>query len=705
MFENAKWIARQPRPFTYTAPAPYIGKSFTVDSKPQKVMLTYCAVGFGVAYINGKTVTDDVLTTPLSNYDKSVYYNTYDVTELICTGKNTLCFILGNGLYNDDNDHWGMSGATWRDIPRVIASLDITYEGGKKVITTDSSWKCADSPLTYNNIRCGEDYDARLEIDLWPFPDFDAPVWSAVSVKSGPGGKLKPNMIPPIRRIREIVPQSLGRNVYDLGENISGWVEFTVNGNAGDTVRVVYAERLNDDGSIDNTNENELIKELGRIQSDNYILKGGVDETWAPIFTYHGFRYFTLETDATLVSVKGVLAHTDLTAVGEFECSDEMLNKIHLASVKSTLTCYHSIPEDCPQREQNGWTGDAAASAEQAIMNFDMTSAYKQWIDDFADTMRENGQLPCINPNPGKGWYGSWDGGPAWDGALFVIPYALYRYTGDTELIFRHYEKFERYLSYIDTIRDGYTVSSGLGDWNPPSGKRISHKITQTCHYHSTAKIMAEFARITGRSAEPYEVLAANIRADYRKKFIESDIPDMNTQSAIASGIYHGMYEPHEVQAFADKLCELIKANGYHTDCGYLGTKAIFAALSEAGHADVLYRMVTNPTPPSYAYWIFNGMDTLCERWNMTASHNHHYFSEVDHWFYKYLAGIRLSPDGIEVAPIFIDGITWVRARHRDISVYYDEDKLVITVPEPAVLTLGSNKIPLHEGTNEISRK
>lgn len=705
MFTNAKWITRQPRPYSLTAPAPYLRKRFNLDGNVTSARLYMCAVGLGVCEINGKKVTEDLLTTPVSNYDKSVYYNVYDVTDKLIAGRNAIGFILGNGVYNDNNDHWGMSAATWRDLPKVIAKLTVVFrDGSTKDILTDASFVTHAGPTTYNNVRCGEEYDARLAIDGWSDPNLDEAGWDRAVIKPGPGGKLKPNIMPPIRRIEEITPVRLENGVFDLGKNISGHVKFKVRGNSGNTVRVVYAEKLNADGSINNENENDLIRELGRIHSDDYILRGGETEEWEPSFTYHGFRYFTLETNAELVSVKGVLHYTDLEKIGNFECSDEMLNKIHSASVASTLTCFHSIPEDCPQREQQGWTGDAVLSAEQSILNFDMTAAYSQWLDDFADEQRPNGVFPCIIPCPGRGWYGTWDGGPAWDGSFILIPYYLYKYTGNKALIEKYFDRFVSYLDYLDSIRDGYIVNAGLGDWNPPSKKRIDHRITQTCCYHTLAKTVGECAGLLGKDPTPYTELAEKIRASYKERYIDGTSPDMNTQSAIASGIYHGMYAGEEKDAAVSELVKLIEDNGCHFDTGCHGTKAIFTALSENGYAELVYKMVTNPTAPSYAYWINNGMTTLCERWGMEASHNHHYFSEVDHWFYKYLAGINITPDGVVIKPCFIDSIEWVRASHRDVSVYYDKEQIKVTLPCAGKLILGDKTAALKTGENIISR-
>lgn len=710
MFENAKWI-RYKKPNTrygygLELPMPYIRKSFHIQKEVENITLNICALGYGVCYINGKPVTRDLLTTLISAYDKTVYYNEYDITNLVFTGENVIGVMLGNGWYNDSCENWGFVHATWRDMPKLLAEIKIIYtDGSVDTISSNSGWKMHAGPLVYNNARCGEVYDARLEIEGWNLPGFCEDDWDSSLVMNGPGGILKKNIIPPIRHIRTIKPVQLENGVYDLQENISGWVKFKVQGNAGDTVKVIYAERLHPDGTIDNENENALNKSLNRIQSDEYILKGGAPEEWEPMFTYHGFQYFVIEGNAKVLDVEGKLVHTDLQKVGDFECSDEILNKLHRASVQSTLTNYFGIPTDCPQREQNGWSGDAAISAEQSIMNFDMTSVYTKWMDDFRDAQRPDGQLPSVIPNPaGFGW----NGGPAWDGAFILIPYYLYLYTGDKSLIEKHYNDFVKYMDFLNTLaeEDGLT-SVALGDWAPPPKNygRIDSRIVNNCYYHTLVVVMGKCATILGKDASYYEELAEKIKKSYQKNYISVKAPDTDTQSAIACAIYHGMYDEKDIPTAVAELVELIKENDNHFHTGILGTKAMFTVLSEHGYIDLLYKMVTNPTMPSYAYWINQGMTTLCEHWDMSASRNHHMFSEVDFWFYKYLAGIRICKDEIMIKPYFIENVKWVRCHHRDISVYWDEDKVVVHVPKKAQLILNNEKIELKPGKNIVERK
>lgn len=349
-------------------------------------------------------------------------------------------------------------------MPKLLAEILIYYkDGSMEQIATDSGWKMYAEPLLYNHSRSGEIYDARLEIEGWNLSNFNEEGWEGGRVTNDP------------------------------------------------------------DGTLNYENENVLNQSLNRIQSDEYILKGTEEETWESMFTYHGFRYFQIEETPKIPEVTAKRIHTDLETIGDFQCSDEMLNQIHRASVRSTLTNCFGIPTDCPQREQLGWTGDAAISAEQSIM------------------------------------------------------------------------------------------------------------------------------KLLGKDPTNYRELVQRIRQAYYRNYILPQAPDMDSQSAIACGIYHGMYEQKDIPAAVNRLVQLIEEDQEHFHTGILGTKAMFTVLTENGYADFLYRMITNPTMPSYAYWIRQGMTTLCEHWNMTASRNYHMFSEVDFWFYKYLAGIQIQREEINL--------------------------------------------------------
>ncbi|HJA93119.1 MAG TPA: family 78 glycoside hydrolase catalytic domain [Candidatus Eisenbergiella merdipullorum] len=673
---------------------------FSVKKKPGKAKLSVCCLGYGTVYINGKRVTQDVLTTPFTRFDQRVIYQIYDVDEFVSKGKNVIAVHLGNGWYNDVAETWDYEKAVWRHHPKMIASLELTWKDGEKdYIKTGSGWKAQEGPVTYNHIREGECVDARKVIKGWNEADFDDSLWLTADICRGPGGKLEQTNMPPERIIRRLEGRLLRNGIYDFGENISGWVCFTGRAPAGHETSLYFSERYQD-GELDRKNICEFtLHELKHC--DQYIFRGEGKEAFCPEFQYHGFRYVKVENPPGDFIIWAVEVHTDLKQVGDFSCSDKTLNQIHRMCVRSTLSNYHGIPTDCPHREQNGWTGDALLSSEQALLNFDMRDAYEKWMKDFIDVQRPNGQVPGIVPT--SGWGYNWGSGPAWDSAMIHIPWYVYQNTQDISLLSLMWDAMEKYMSYMESMEEDGIVEYGLGDWCPPPGAVLCPTaVTDTAYYYRNACIMAQAAQVLGKEGERYGKLAVRIRKAFRKKFMSGDIREDKSQTSVACKIYQGLCDPEEIPAAAAHLAELLRHNNYHIDCGILGTKYIFSALSENGYAEELYRMVTNPEMPGYGYWVKQGMTTLCEHWQMKSSLNHHMFSEVDCWFYRFLGGIRISEKGVEICPVFLKELDFVNASHRDIQVFYDRKRLQVTVPCKAKVILNGNVFMVGPGRHEF---
>ncbi len=700
MFEKAKWIASREVGKTE---APIFRKEFDAKAGVSKAVLYACGLGLGMYYVNGKKVTDEVLLTPLTRFDKRLLFNEFDVTALVQEGGNCVGVELGNGWYNDIGAVWDFEKADWRHHPKLILQLDVTYaDGSVESIVSNSSWKASTGALVYNHVRHGEKYDARLEKCGWNTFGYNESDWCDTFVCRSPGGIMYLAVHTPIRITGTFNVQKKIGNVLDFGQNMSGWVKIKGKGNAGDTVTLIYSERQNDDGTLDTENINAF-RAGEQPHTDIYIFKGEGVEEYAPKFVYHGFRYVEVQGAPEGLEVIAEVVHTDFTIVGEFECSDDMLNKIHMLGRWATLTNFHGIPTDCPHREQNGWTGDALISTDQALMNYDIVSCYKKWLNDFKDVQRPSGQIPGIVPT--SGWGYNWGSGPAWDSAMVQIPYLIYNYTGDKSAIEQMWDNNELYMGFMDSMAEDYIVNYGLGDWLPPKGAKICPEVvTDTGYYYANAMFMAKSAKAIGKCAAKYEELAANIKAAFRAKFIKDGIVESDSQTSTACAIYWGLYNQDEIPAAAAHLNELVKEKDYHIDCGILGTKYIFTALSENGYIDTLYKMVTNPTMPSYAYWVHQGMTTMGEEWDMTNSRNHHMFSEVCLWFYKHVAGIRLSPEGLVIRPYFISELDWVKAKHKDISVCWNKEYIEVTSPTDFTLELGGKSIPLNSGTHKVMR-
>lgn len=700
MLKEAKWIAT---PATEQA-APLFRREFQVEEGLCEARLSVCGLGYGVVTLNGCPVTEDVLTTPFTRFDATVLYQVYDVKSLLAPGCNAAGVMLGNGWYNEIASTWDYEKASWRHHPKLIFQLELIYAHGRReYIVSDSSWKTADGPCRWNHLRCGENWDARLEQPGWEQPGFDDSTWQQAFVCRTPGGQLRQAELPPIRVMETLPFKEVFPGVYDLGRNISGWARIQVQGEAGASVDLIYSERMNADGTLDRANINTFCD--GTLDHrDRYTLKGGEPECWEPRFCYHGFRYVQVEGEARLLGMEGRVVHTALDIVGEFSCSDDVLNQIHQAARYSTLYNYHGIPTDCPHREQNGWTGDALLSSEQALMNYNMIAAYRKWLGDFRDVQRPSGQLPGVVPT--GGWGFNWGSGPAWDSALILIPYYMWNYWNDLSAAREFWPNMERYMDFMESMSENGLVDFGLGDWCPPNNAVFCPPmLTDTAYCYADAAAMTEMAVALGKPDQRWKKLAADTKAAFRAKFMRQGKVEPESQTAYACAIYQGLLEPWELAGAAKRLNELVEEKAYHIDCGILGTKYIFRALSDFGYGETLLKMVKNPTCPSYAWWLSQGMTTLCEDWEMVNSLNHHMFSEVDFWFYRYLAGIQIEKEHITISPQFLPGLQWVRASHRDISVCWDAEAIEVTVPRAAELHLEGKTVPLQPGRNRISRK
>lgn len=710
MFKNSKWIKNS----TSHTEGLYFRREFSVKGDVVSATLNIIGLGYGIYYINGAEVTEDVLTTQFTNFDKRILYNKYDVTKLISKGANCIAAAVGNGFYNIfERNTWNFDTANWRDVPKLICELEIVYaDSEKEYILSDSSWKAtAEGPMRYNIPRGGEIYDARLEMDGWNKVGFDDFAWKNAKIAKSPGGVLRENVFLNPKIIREIAPVSVSdKNVYDFGESTTGWVKFSAKGDAGAKLHIRYSERVGDDGNVNaaSINQHNLHGELKH--EEIYIFKGSRTEEHRPMFNFHGFRYVQVFTEGNISGIKltAQVVHTDIKKIGTFECSDGMLNKIHDACVRSTITNYLSIPMDCPHREQNGWTGDAYFSAQQSVMNFDMKLFYQKWLTDIRDTQRATGQISAVVPVSNFWGYFAC-GGPVWDGALNLIPFEYYEYTGDKTLLLENIEAIKKDVGFFETMSEGYLYSDyeSIGDWVPP-GREPIFPATATCtaYFYKTVKTLEKACEILGEDGGYYEALAAKIKAAYREKFVSEDKIGTEGQLDYAVAIYCGLLEPSEEAKAAKTLNELVIEKDYHIDCGTTGVKSIFTALSKYGYDETLYKMVTNPTRPSYAYWINNGSKNLCESWSMGSSLNHHMFSEVDHWFYRYLAGIQLSENGVVIEPHFI-GLDYVKASHRDIEVEFDKEKITVRCGREFTLKLGNRTEKLEKGeyTFAIAKK
>ena len=440
VFRKGKWIgegvALVGSPTGYLSPALQLRKEFTI-SKVNGAICRICGLGLYKLYINGVEVGDEVLSPDFTDYNKRVFYFEYAVEKYLKEGKNVIAVRLGDGFYNQTTkDTWNFYAAPWRDNVRLAMELCV---GEEVVLATDESWRVSSGGATYHSaIRTGEYYDARKE-DGWKAVGYDDLFWKPAVLMNAPQGALVKSPQPPVRECEILTPVSITNTadgcLVDFGKNIAGYVSISMRGERGEELSICYCERIKD-GKPDNEHIGMFISDTDAFAVDKYIFAGEGVEKWKPQFVYHGFRYVYLtgiHRDVHKDEIVAHFIHTDFQRIGKFTSSDEQMNWIYQVGIQSFLSNYVGIPTDCPHREKNGWTGDAVNSAAYAVFNFDMVGAYQKWIDDMVDSQKENGQLPGIVPTCGWGY--DWGSGPAWDCALFILPYELYRETGDITVL------------------------------------------------------------------------------------------------------------------------------------------------------------------------------------------------------------------------------------------------------------------------------
>ena len=664
-------------------PAPYFRKEFK-GSKRIKNARAYVAVaGLYELYINGKRIGNHQLDPIYTRFDRRILYVTYDVTSQLLKGINAIGLILGNGWYNHQSTAvWFFHEAPWRARPKFCMDLRITYEDGtEEIISTDKSWKTSLSPLIFNSIYTAEHYDARLEQPGWNKVKFDDSKWGDPILTSAPAQKIVSQTMHPIRNVEEIPAKSIRKinskkYIFDLGRNISGVSRIIVNGLSGTILRLTHAEKIDSNGEVDQSNIDlhyRPIDDTDPFQTDIYILKGENQETFSPSFNYKGFQFVEVVASKPIKLTKdsliGVFMHSDVPNVGQIKSSNNTLNKIWEAANNSYLSNLFGYPTDCPQREKNGWTGDAHIAIETGLFNFDGITIYEKWLADHRDEQQPNGVLPAIIPTSGWGYH--WANGPDWTSTIAIIPWNLYLFYGDTRPLKENYENIKRYVDYITGISPLYLTDWGLGDWVPVKSQSPV-EFTSSIYYYVDSVILSNAAKVLNKEKdfEKYTTLSKNIKNAINKKYFNIKTGNYGSryQTELSAALFWGIVPEEFRENVAMNLSKKVIADDEHVDVGLLGTKTILNALSENGFSDLAYKVASKETYPSWGWWIVNGATTLIENWKLGAesdgSLNHIMFGEIGAWYYKALGGIKPDPEkpgfkNIILEPHFVSNLNY----------------------------------------------
>jgi len=637
------------------AAAPVLVKRFELSEIPKKAELTLAVAGWCEISVNGRHVGDEVLSPTTCQPNLRLPSITKDVTAFLKNGENSVEVLLGNGWYNCfTKEVWGFSDAPWIGAPMVRGEL---AADGKIVFVTDSSWRAFDSPIAFNALRNGEWYDARKE-------GRRENERAATVVKYTPYAEVSPEDAAPCRAFDPLLPVRSfpahdGGTIYDFGSNRAGWCMIEVVGESGSKVIIDYDESI--------TPTNTLLGNVGRFvrkagdprpaQHDEYILAGRPDgERWHPRFTYHGFRYAQVRTfgRVEVKSITSVFVHSDFSSAGSFKISEPVCAKLVDATRRSYLSNFVGIPTDCPHREKNGWTGDAQLAMETGLWNFNAKAGYVHYLRMILDAQRPNGAVPCILPCTDKFGY-KWGSGPAWDAALFEIPWQLYRFYGDDAPAIEAYSAMKKYLSYIGSkAREDGLVAFGLGDWCSPKGTaRAPLLLTDSAYVYEFNRRVAFWAEHFGEKgvAESCNAEASRIKVAFNKEFYKGGgVYAGGELTSLAAPLYFkGLCADGEDRKVVEELVCRVRENRHRAWFGILGAKWIPRVLSEYGYIDDAWRIFTQPEIPGWAAWLATGEDTLRESFDgnqWTESHNHIMFGDLSAWAYEYLAGIKIDEPG-----------------------------------------------------------
>jgi alpha-L-rhamnosidase len=710
--------------FKVNLPRPrYLRKSF-VTAKPVACAKVYAsALGLYELHINGARVGEDCLTPGWTDYDKRVYYNTYDVTNLLLQGDNAVGAILADGWFSGLLG-WAPKRNNYGDKTRFLAQMYIEYaDGTSETLFTDDSWKANTGPMQEADIYMGEVYDATAGLPGWDTAGFDDTSWKPVDVTREISAKLLAYPGVNVKQFAEIAPVNItepnqGVFVFDMGKNFAGFAKLKVKGNYGDRITLRFAERLNSDGTVYLTNLR------GARAVDTYICKGDGVEIWQPKFTFHGFQYVEvtgLSDKPGPDTVTGIAISSDTPLVGSFQCSDEVANKLYSNIVTTQQSNFIDIPTDCPQRDERlGWTGDAQVFIRAATYNTDVSAFFTKWLVDLEDAQSAAGAFPKVAPRK----YNLDDGPAAWGDAGTVCPWTIYQVYGDKRLLEKHYPAMTKWVEFSKKhSKDLIRPSTGYGDWlNIKADTRKD--LLATAYFAYSTKLTAQAAQVLGKSADArrYNKLFRQIKLAFNKKFVAEDGKiASDTQTAYVLALAFDLLPKDKRQIAAKRLMDNIEKRNWHLSTGFIGTKDLMTTLTEVGRTDVAYKLFQQDSFPSWGFSVKNGATSIWERWdgwtpdrgfqdpNMN-SFAHYSFGAVAEWMFKTIAGI--DTDGAGYSKIIIrprpgGSLTWAGGSYKSINgliaTYWKIEQgrisLDVTIPANTTATVYVPTIDSHSVT------
>lgn len=721
---TAEWISVKEQKINeeFKARAPFsCFKNFTVKKKVKKAVIYVTSLGVYELNLNGKRVGDAYLTPGWTDYNYRIQYQTYDVSTLIKDSENKLKATIGEGWYS------GYLGWTKRkDIygsrNALLLQMHIYYKDGtSEVISSDESWKEESCNILMSDIYNGEIYDARENEEV-------AAGNNLVTVPY-PKTHLTAQENEPIRIQEEIKPLSIfktpkGELVLDMGQNMAGFVRFKIRGEKGQKVTLIHGEVLDKEENFYRDNIREAAQKI------TYICSGKGEEIYEPHFTFQGFRYVKLEgfpEDIKPFHFTGVVLHSDMKPIGDFETSDKNINQLQHNILWGQKGNFIDVPTDCPQRDERlGWTGDAQIFARTACFNMNAAPFFSKWLKDLSYNQMPDGAVPFVVPDVLKGTFADGMGftTAGWGDAAVICPWTIYQCYGDENILIQQYDSMKNWINYIRNQGDNeYLWDTGLqlADWLALDNEEGSFfgatdgYLVSTAYYAYSTGIFAKVAKILGKfdDYKIYSQLYESIKEAYIKRFFdEDDNLTSETQTAQVISLYFDLVPEKYKEKVAKKLVELIEKKNTHLDTGFLGTPYICHVLSDNGYKEIAYKLLFNTDYPSWLYQVERGATTMWEHWDSIKvdgsfwdigmnSFNHYSYGSVGAWMYQNIGGIDMLEPGYKkskIAPKLSEMLTYTKASletmYGKISVNWEvgNEKININIEIPhnttSVITL-----------------
>jgi alpha-L-rhamnosidase len=668
---TAQWITPDVIEDTTRAnPSPMLRREFTLGRQIVSARLYVTSLGLNAVELNGQRVGDRLFRPGWTSYDKRLQYDVHDVTPLLRPGINAIGATLGDGWYRG---HLGFEGKRNNYGTRLglLAQLVVRYADGKtQVVGTDNQWRTSTGPILMSDIYDGETYDARLEKSGWSSAGYDDRAWRGVRQLDGVAASIIAPVGPPARRMQELKPVRIihtpaGETVFDLGQNMVGWVRLKVAGPTGTAVRLRHAEVLDKEGNFYTGNLR------GASETVKYTLKGVGLEIYEPHFTFQGFRYVAVDGlpgTPKLDAITGIVIYSDMTPTGSFETSNALVNQLQHNIVWGQRGNFLDIPTDCPQRDERlGWTGDAQVFSPTAAFNMDVSGFFGKWLADVAADQRPDGAVPWVIPDVLGRRTSGYAASAGWADAAVIVPWNMYQAYGDTAVLARQYASMRAWVEYMRAqAGDTYLWTKGFhfGDWLAFQTTRADYPgattdkdLIATAYFAHSTDLLARAAEVLGRGqdARSYRALFERVRAAFEREYVTATGRlTSNTQTAYVLALDFGLLPDSLRTGAARRLVEDVRKMG-HLTTGFLGTPALTRILSENGYIDDAYTLLLNETYPSWLYEVKQGATTVWERWDgqkpdstfqesSMNSFNHYAYGAVGDWMYRFVAGLNRDP-------------------------------------------------------------